>query len=38
MLDLARTLMGIPDKEAEEIFHAIVSEAEAFFGGAVEGA
>jgi hypothetical protein len=37
-LDLARDLMGIPEAEAEEILHAIVSEAEKFFGRTVEGA
>ena len=37
-LDLARSLMGIPDEEAEAMLHAIAREAEAFFGGAVEGA
>lgn len=37
-LDLARTLMGIPDREAVEILRAIVKEAEQFFGKHVEGA
>lgn len=37
-LDLARTLMGIADDEAEALFHAIVSEAESFFGKSVQGA
>lgn len=37
-LDLARTLMGIADAEAEGILHAVVAEAEAFFGKHVEGA
>jgi hypothetical protein len=37
-LDLARSLMGISDAEAEASFHAIVSEAEAFFGESVKGA
>jgi len=37
-LDLARDLIGIPDAEAETILHAIVAEAETFFGGSVEGA
>jgi hypothetical protein len=37
-LDLARDLMGIPEAEAEEILHAIVAEAETFFGRSVEGA
>jgi hypothetical protein len=37
-LDLARSLMGISDAEAEGTFHAIVSEAEAFFGESVRGA
>ena len=37
-LDLARSLMGITDAEAETLLHAIVAEAEAFFGKKVEGA
>jgi hypothetical protein len=37
-LDLARDLMAIPDAEAETILHAVVLEAESFFGGTVEGA
>ena len=37
-LEMARELMGIPDPEAEAILHAIVAEAEEFFGGTVEGA
>ena len=37
-LDMARDLIGIPDAEAETILHAIVAEAETFFGGTVEGA
>ena len=37
-LDLARSLMGITDAEAETLLHAIVAEAEAFFGEKVEGA
>jgi hypothetical protein len=37
-LDLARDLLGIPDAEAVAILKAIVDEAEAFFGGTVEGA
>lgn len=37
-LDLARSLMGISDAEAEALFHAIVSEAEAFFGKSIQGA
>ena len=37
-LDLARSLMSISDEEAEALFHAIVSEAEAFFGESVHGA
>ncbi len=36
-LDLARSLMGIPDAEAESIFHATLSEAESFFGGSISG-
>ena len=35
-LDLARDLIGIPEAEAEAILHAIVAEAEAFFGKPVE--
>jgi hypothetical protein len=35
-LDLARDLIGIPEVEADKILHAIVSEAEAFFGKPVE--
>jgi len=31
-LDLARELIGMPEAEAEEALHAIVSEAESFFG------
>ncbi len=37
-LDLARDLIGIPEAEAEAALHAIVAEAESFFGGSVEGA
>ena len=37
-LDLARDLLGIPDGEAESILHAVVSEAENFFGKSIEGA
>jgi hypothetical protein len=37
-LDLARDLIGIPESEAEATLHAIVAEAEAFFGKPVEGA
>ena len=37
-LDLARDLIGIPEAEAEAILHAIVAEAEAFFGKPVEEA
>jgi hypothetical protein len=37
-IDLARDLLGIPDAEAVTILHAIVAEAESFFGGTVEGA
>ncbi len=37
-LDLARSLMGISDGEAEALFHAIVYEAEAFFGKSIQGA
>jgi len=36
-LDLARDLIGIPEAEAVAILHAIVAEAEAFFGKPVEG-
>jgi hypothetical protein len=37
-LDLARDLLEIPDAEAEAILHAVVADAEGFFGKAVEGA
>ena len=37
MLDLARDLIGIPEAEAEAALHAIVAEAESFFGKTVEG-
>ena len=37
-LDLARDLIGIPEAEAEAALHAVVAEAESFFGKAVEGA
>jgi hypothetical protein len=36
-LDLARDLIGIPDADAVTILHAVVSEAETFFGKSVEG-
>ena len=36
-LDRARSLLGIPDHEAETIFHTIVAEAETFFGSEVRG-
>jgi hypothetical protein len=35
-LDLARDLIGIPEAEAEAILHAIIAEAEAFFGKPIE--
>jgi hypothetical protein len=35
-LDLARDLIGIPEAEAATILHAIIAEAEAFFGAPVE--
>jgi hypothetical protein len=35
-LDLARDLIGLSEAEAETILHAIVAEAEAFFGKPVE--
>jgi hypothetical protein len=35
-LDVARDLIGIPEDEADKILHAIVAEAEAFFGQPVE--
>lgn len=35
-LDLARDLIGIPEADAEALLHAIVAEAEAFFGKPVE--
>lgn len=37
-LDLARDLIGIPDAEAEAALHAVIAEAESFFGNKVEGA
>ncbi len=37
-LDLARDLIGIPDAEAVAILEGVVAEAEALFGGKVEGA
>jgi hypothetical protein len=37
-LDLARSLMGISDEEAESALKTIVGEAESFFGKTVEGA
>lgn len=37
-LALARDLIGIPEAEAEAALHAIVAEAESFFGKSVEGA
>ena len=36
-LELARTLIGLPEDEAEATLHAIAAEAEAFFGKPVEG-
>jgi hypothetical protein len=36
-LDLARDLIGLPESKAEAILHAIIAEAEAFFGKPVEG-
>ncbi len=36
-LDLVRDLIGIPDAEGEEILHAVIADAESFFGGTVEG-
>jgi hypothetical protein len=35
-LDLARKLIGIPETEAEQTLHAIMAEAEAFFGTPVK--
>jgi hypothetical protein len=35
-LDLARKLIGLSEEEAETAFHAIVAEAESFFGKPVE--
>jgi hypothetical protein len=35
-LDLARKLIGLSEKEAEDKLHAIVAEAEAFFGSPVK--
>lgn len=37
-LDFVRDLMGIPEHEAEERLHAVVAEAERFFGERIEGA
>jgi len=37
-LERARTLIGLPDPEAETMLREVVREAEAFFGGPVEGA
>lgn len=37
-LDLARDLIGITEADAEAALHAIVAEAESFFGNKVEGA
>jgi hypothetical protein len=37
-LELARQLLAIPDVEAEAILHAVVAEAEKFFGGTIAGA
>jgi hypothetical protein len=37
-LDLARQLIGLSEAEAVDLLHAVVAEAEAFFGKPVEGA
>src|SRR5205823_11333827 len=37
-LELARTLIGIPEDEAEATLHAIVAEAQEFFNKPIEGA
>lgn len=37
-LELARTLIGIPEAEAEATLHAIVAEAQEFFNKPIEGA
>ncbi|SIO25420.1 hypothetical protein SAMN05444166_3268 [Singulisphaera sp. GP187] len=37
-LDLARELLGVPEAEAEATLHAIVAEAESFFGKPVRDA
>jgi hypothetical protein len=37
-LDLARQLIGLSEDEAIDLLHAVVAEAEAFFGKPVEGA
>jgi hypothetical protein len=37
-LELARSLIGIPEAEAEETLHAIVAEAREFFHKPIEGA
>jgi hypothetical protein len=36
-LELARSLIGLPEDEAEAVLRAIAAEAEAFFGKPVEG-
>jgi hypothetical protein len=37
-LELARTLIGLSEDEAETIVRDVVAEAESFFGGEIEGA
>lgn len=37
-LDVARTLVGLQEDEAEALLQQVVTEAEAIFGGAIEGA
>ncbi len=37
-LDLVRDVVGISDAEGETILHAVIAEAESFFGRSVEGA
>jgi hypothetical protein len=37
-LELARSLIGIPDTEAESTLHSIVAEAQEFFNKPIEGA
>ncbi len=36
-IDLARTLIGLTEPDAEQVLHDVVAEAESFFGGTIEG-